>query len=318
MVQKDSIKIPCGVIGLKEKKGKILIICGPTASGKSRLAVECAKLLGSEIISADALDVYRGLNVGTAKPSAAEMGGVVHHLLDIVPADSVFSVGDYKERARPVVDGLIENGKIPVVCGGTGFYVNSIIYDFSYGKSAANLLAREKYMRLAEEKGKQAVFDVLQALDPVTAEKLHPNDLKRVVRALEIYESGTKKSDIADEITPVYDYSAYAIDFPREELYERIDNRVDKMMEEGLVAEVERLIGSGITPDNQCMQGIGYKEIYAYLKGECSLKEAIDAVKLNTKHYAKRQITFFKKLKGLIWLKPENPETLAERIVKEL
>lgn len=300
------------------KKGKILIICGATASGKSQLAARCASLLNSEIISADALDVYRGLNIGTAKPTVDEMQGIKHHLFDVVDADKTFSVGDYKELARPIVDGLIKAGKIPVICGGTGFYINSILYDFSYGNSAANLAAREKYMRLAEEKGKQAVFDILQSVDSKTAEKLHPNDLKRVVRALEIYESGTKKSDIKDDKTPVYDYAAYAIDYDRDELYSRIDKRVDKMIEKGLVSEVEGLIKSGITIKNQSMQGIGYKEIYAYLNGDYSLTEAIAAIKLNTRHYAKRQITFFKKLQGLVWLKPDNLDALAQRIVNNL
>lgn len=300
------------------KNGKILIICGPTASGKSKLAVACAKLLNSEIISADALDVYRGLNVGTAKPTETEKQGVKHHMIDVVSADSTFSVGDYKEMARPIVDGLINQGKIPVICGGTGFYIDSILYDFSYGKSAANLFAREKYMRLAEEKGKDAVYEILKSVDPVSADKLHPNDLKRVVRALEIYESGVKKSDLNDEKTPVYDYAAYCIDYDREELYRRIDIRVDNMIENGLIEEVQGLIASGITIDNQCMQGIGYKEIYSYLNGGYTLSEAIDAIKLNTKHYAKRQITFFKRLDGLIWLKPNDESTLAERIIKDL
>ena len=173
-------------------------------------------------------------------------------------------------------------------------------------------------MRLAEEKGKQAVFDVLSAVDPETAAKLHPNDLKRVVRALEIYESGTKKSDIKDQQIPVYDYAAFAIDYEREELYKRIDERVDKMIGNGLVEEVDGLIKNGINIKNQSMQGIGYKEIYSYLNGYCTLNEAIAAIKLNTKHYAKRQITFFKRLQGLVWLKPDNMDVLAERIVKNL
>lgn len=303
---------------VKDKKGKILIICGPTASGKSELAVRCAELLESEIISADALDVYRGLKIGTAKPTAEEMRGVKHHLFDVVNADKTFSVGDYKELARPVVDDLIARNKIPVVCGGTGFYINSLIYDYSYGNSAANLAAREKYMKLASEKGKDAVFEILRSVDPLSAEKLHPNDLKRVVRALEIYESGSKKSEIIDDATPVYDYGAYCVDYPRDELYRRIDIRVDKMIEAGLVEEVDGLIKSGLTLENQCMQGIGYKEIYAYIKGECSLSEAVAAVKLNTKHYAKRQITYFKRLNGLIYLKPDDNDALAKRITDEL
>lgn len=301
-----------------DKKGKILIICGPTASGKSELALKCASLLNSEIISADALDVYRGLNIGTAKPTAEDRLKIKHHLIDVVDADKTFSVGDYKELARPVVNDLITTGKIPVICGGTGFYIDSVLYDFSYGKSAANLAAREKYMRLAEEKGKYAVFDILQSVDRETAEKLHPNDLKRVVRALEIFESGTKKSDLNDEKTPVYDYAAYCMDYDRDELYARIDKRVDKMLENGLVAEVEGLINAGITIKNQSMQGIGYKEIYSYLNGDCTLSEAIAAIKLNTKHYAKRQITYFKRLQGLIRLKPDNTDLLAERIVNNL
>lgn len=303
---------------MSDKKGKILIICGPTASGKSKLAVSCAKLLNSEIVSADALDVYCGLNIGTAKPSRSEKQGIRHHLMDVVPTNSTFSVGDYKEMARPIINDLIGKGKVPVVCGGTGFYIDSILYDFSYGKSAANLLAREKYMRLAEEQGKGAVYEILKSVDTVSAEKLHPNDLKRVVRALEIYESGVKKSDIIDEKIPVYDYAAYCIDYEREELYHRIDIRVDNMIENGLVEEVKGLIDSGITLDNQCMQAIGYKEIYSYLNGGCTLIDAINTIKLNTKHYAKRQITFFRRLNGLIWLKPDDENVLAERIVKDL
>ena len=300
------------------KKGKILIICGATASGKSALALECARRLNSEIISADAMDVYKGLNIGTAKPTLSEQKLVKHHLIDVVDADKTFSVGDYKELARPIVDNLISQGKIPVICGGTGFYINSILYDLSYGKSGANFVARKKYMELADREGKTAVYDVLKSVDPETAEKLHPNDLKRVVRALEIYESGTKKSDIQDDKTPVYDYKAYYIDYPRDELYKRIDLRVDKMIESGLIDEVKGLIESGITIENQCMQGIGYKEIYGYLQGEYPLSDAVDKIKLNTKHYAKRQITFFKRLDGLVALSPENPKSLAERIIKEL
>ena len=301
-----------------KEKGKIIVICGPTASGKSAVAVECAKLLGTEVVSADALDVYRGLYIGTAKPSKKEMQGIKHHLLDVVDADKTFSVGDYKEFAKPIVDGLIARGKIPVICGGSGFYINSLIYDLSYGNSPSNLVARKKYMDMAEEFGKERVYSVLREVDPITAAKLHCNDLKRVVRALEIYESGYKKSDISDDITPVYDYKAYCVDHDRERLYARIEERVDEMIERGLIEEVKGLTDRGITIKNQCMQAIGYKEIYAYLQGEKSLSQAIDEIKLNTKHYAKRQITFFKKLDGLVRLKPDSPEKLAKIIVENL
>lgn len=297
---------------------KILIICGPTASGKTALAVECAKLLNSEIISADSMNVYRGLDIGTAKPTEQEKNGIVHHLIDVADPDETFSVGDYREKALPIIDKLISDGKIPVICGGTGFYINSILYDFSYGNAGSNLDAREKYFNLAEKNGNQYVFDILINVDPESAKKLHPNDLKRVVRALEIFESGQKKSDIKDDLTPRYDYKAYTIDFPREMLYERINKRVDIMVDNGLIEEVKGLLDGGITLENQCMQGIGYKEIVEYLQGDLTKEDALEKLKLNTRHYAKRQITFFKKLNQLIYLKPDSIQELAKRIVNEL
>lgn len=297
---------------------KILIICGPTASGKTALAVECAKLLNSEVISADSLYIYKELNVGTAKPDESEMQGVKHHLIDVCEPNQEFSVSDYKNLALPIIEDLLSKGKIPVVCGGTGFYINSILFDLSYGKSQANLEAREKYKKLAEEFGNEYVYNILKELDPKTAEKLHFNDVKRVIRALEIYESGTKKSDIVDDLTPKYDYKAYSINFDREILYDRINLRVDKMIENGLIEEIKSLLAMGIDETNQCMQGIGYKEILGYLKGEISLEDALNLIKLNTRHYAKRQITFFKRLNGLIYLTPDNTKDLAKRIVAEL
>ncbi len=306
MVQKDSIK------------NKILIICGPTASGKTALAVECAKLLKSEVISADSMNVYKGLDVGTAKPTEEEKQGVVHHLIDVVSPCDAFSVGDYRENALPIIDRLHKEGKIPVVCGGTGFYINSILYDFSYGNSTANLKARQKYFDLAKEHGNEYVFNILLSVDPESAKKLHANDLKRVVRALEIYESGQKKSEIVDDLTPKFDYKAYSIDFPRKTLYDRIDMRVDIMIKDGLIEEVKKLLDNGISLENQCMQGIGYKEIVEYLQGDLTLEQSIDKLKLNTRHYAKRQLTFFKKLKDLIYLQPDSAVELAKRIINEL
>ena len=223
MVQKNSIN------------NKILIICGPTASGKSDLAVECAKLLDSEIVSADSMYIYKGLNIGTAKPSLEEMQGIKHHLIDVVSPFDNFSVSDYKALARPIVDNLISRGKIPVICGGTGFYINSILYDLSYGNGEANLEVRKKYNKLAEEKGNEYVYNILQELDAESAKKLHYNDIKRVIRALEIYESGTKKSEIVDNFEPKYDYKAFSIEHNRETLYNRIDLRVNSMVNNGLL-----------------------------------------------------------------------------------
>lgn len=302
----------------KNTLNKLLIICGATATGKSDLAVECAKILDSEVISADSMNVYKGLDIGTAKPSEEEKQGIVHHLIDVVSPYERYTVGDYRAQALPILKNLLERGKIPVICGGTGFYINSLLYNLSYGNGLGDLTIRDKYKKIAEEYGNEKVFDVLKEYDPETAEKLHPNDLKRVIRALEIYESGTKKSDITDDMTPLFDYSAYSFDFPRETLHARIDKRVDKMIETGLIEEVIGLKKAGVRFTDQCMQGIGYKEIYDYLKGNSSFENAVSTIKLNTRHYAKRQITFFKKLPGLIYLTPGNLTETAQRICEKL
>ena len=305
MVQKDSIN------------NKIIIICGPTASGKSDLALELAKMLDSEIISADSMYIYKDLNIGTAKPTLVEMQGIKHHLIDVVSPYDNFSVSDYRSLALPIIDKLLVQGKTPIICGGTGFYINSILYDLSYGKVEANLEVREKYMALAKEKGNDYVYNILQECDSESAKKLHPNDLKRVVRALEIYYSGTKKSEIVDKLEPKYDYLAYSIDFDRDVLYSRINKRVDMMVENGLIDEVENLLKNGVSKENQCMQAIGYKEIIDYIEGKCTLEKAIDDIKLNTRHYAKRQITYFKKL-NVKMLSPNCNEQMAKQIVNEL
>lgn len=296
---------------------KVIVICGPTASGKTALAVECAKLLNSEVISADSMYIYKNMNVGTAKPNLVEMQGITHHLIDVIEPNESFSVSDYKKLADPIVKDLISNGKIPIICGGTGFYINSLLYDLSYGNGECDPSVREKYKLLAQEKGAAYVYEILKNLDPDSAEKLHFNDTKRVIRALEIYESGIKKSDIKDSFTPKYDYRAYSIDFPRDVLYERINARVDNMINNGLLEEINSLISSGISNGHQCMQAIGYKEILDYLDGNCTLDQAIDSIKLNTRHYAKRQITFFKKL-NVVKLKPDSVENLAKTIIKDV
>jgi tRNA dimethylallyltransferase len=296
-------------------KKKIIIICGPTASGKTNLAVECAKLLDSEVVSADSMYIYKGLDVGTAKPTVEEMQGVNHHIIDVINANEDFSVSDYKKMATDVIEDIISRGKIPIICGGTGFYINSILYDFTYGNSQKNDEIREKYNKLALEHGNEYVYNILKELDYESALKLHYNDTKRVIRALEIYHSGVKKSDIKDELIPKYDYKAYSIDFPREKLYERINLRVDLMVKNGLLEEINGLLKHGITRENQCMQAIGYKEILDYLDGFCTLEKAVDDIKLNTRHYAKRQITYFKKL-DVIKLQPDNATQLAKQIIE--
>lgn len=297
---------------------KLLLICGPTASGKTALAIECAKRLNSEVVSADSLYVYKGLNIGTAKPFENEKEGVVHHLIDVATPIKNFTVSDYKSLAEPIIYALQKNGVIPVVCGGTGFYINSLLYDLSYGNGQANLEVREKYKNLAIKYGNHYVYEILKEKDLETANKLHFNDLKRVIRALEICESGQKKSEIVDDFTPKHKYYAYAVNYPRDVLYERIDKRVDKMFEMGLIDEVKGLLSNGVSFDSQSMQGIGYKELRGYFSGEQTLSQVKDLIKLNTRHYAKRQITYFKKLDGLKWLEIDSVEKLATTIVKEI
>lgn len=308
MVQEDYIVM----------KKKILIICGPTASGKTALAIECAKRLNTEVISADSLYIYKGLNIGTAKPTIEEMDGIVHHMIDVSLPTDTFTVSQYKELAEPIINKLHNDNKIPIICGGTGFYINSLLYDLSYGLGEGNLEVREKYKKLALDNGNRYVYEILANVDPESANKLHYNDVKRVIRALEIYESGQKKSDIKDDLTPKYDYTAIAIDYPREELYFRINKRVDLMFDLGIVEEVKGLLNSGITIENQCLQGIGYKEVYSYLNGELSVDQAKDLIKLNTRHYAKRQITFFKRLPNLIWIKPNEVSKVTKEVLDKL
>lgn len=296
---------------------KILVICGATASGKTSLAVECALKLGAEVISADSQLIYKGLDIGTAKPSREEMRGVKHHMIDIVTPRETFSVSDYRERAVPIVGNLLAAGKTPIICGGTGFYINSLLFKYGYGGVAANSEIREKYKKLSEERGAEALFEILRSVDRETAEKLHVNDVKRVIRALEIYEtSGKKKSEQSDGLEPAFNYLAVAVNYPREELYDRIDRRVDEMFERGLVEEVKNLLDSGIDENCQCMQAIGYKEVVFGLKNGDLNSTMRDIIKLNTRHYAKRQLTFFKKLPNIRWLEPK--DATAENVTEIL
>ena len=241
---------------------KVLVICGATASGKTALSVACAKKLNGEIISADSMLVYRGLDIGTAKPSLAERDGVPHHLIDVVSPKDSFSVSDYEATALPIVENLLTQGKTPIICGGTGFYINAILYKSQFGNIGANEEIRAEYERLANEQGKEYVHAILRKKDPESAEKLHYNDIKRVIRALEIYDvTGKAKSEQQDKPVPRFDFTSVSVEYPREVLYERINLRVEQMFACGLVDEVKNLLESGVTRDMQCMQGIGYKEI---------------------------------------------------------
>ncbi len=294
---------------------KVLVICGATASGKTSLSLDCAKKLNGEIISADSLLVYRGLNIGTAKPSVEERCGIPHYMIDVVSPKESFSVSDYENMALPIVEELLSKGKTPIICGGTGFYINSLLYKSQFGNVGANEEIRAKYEALAESNGKECVHAILREKDPESAEKLHYNDVKRVIRALEIYDiTGRAKSAQQDKPIPRFDFVSVSIEYPRETLYERINLRVEQMFENGLVDEVKGLLASGVREDMQCMQGIGYKEIAEGLRIGATDKEMIELVQKNTRNYAKRQQTFFKRQQNHTFLTPEG--ATAEEVAK--
>lgn len=300
---------------------KVLVVCGPTASGKTGFAVQMAERLNGEVISADCMLVYRDFNIGTAKPTTEEMRGIPHYMIDVIGANEKYSVSDYESAAKPVCERLLAENKIPVVCGGTGFYIQSLLFSRSLGNVGSSAEVRRKYECIAEEEGRDALFGHLREIDPQSADKLHPNDVKRVIRALEIYElTGKKKSEQADGFVARYPYIAVAFDYPRAALYERIDRRVDQMLSCGLVEEVSGLLASGVSECAQSMQGIGYKEVVQFLKKEISYSTMCDMIKQNSRNYAKRQITFFKKFPNIVWLDPgagDAAEKVTEMVFKE-
>ena len=284
------------------QENSVIVICGPTASGKSKMAIEIAKELDTEIISADSLAIYKKLDIGTAKPTKEEQQIVKHHLIDCVAPTDSFTVEDYVSLAEPILKSLLNKGKIPIICGGTGYYIKSLLYNFSYGNCGANPQIREKYNNIAKQYGNDYLFNILKEIDYETSLKLSPNDVMRVVRALEIYETtGKRKSEIIDSPVAKYNFKAYMPMYEREVLYDRINKRVDIMLNNGLIDEVNGLIAEGITLENQCMQGIGYKEVYQAIINN-TLQDMPEEVKQNTRRYAKRQITFFKKLENLVYV----------------
>lgn len=296
---------------------KVLVICGATASGKTALSIACAKKFNGEIISADSMLVYRGLNIGTAKPSIEERSDIPHYMIDVVSPKENFSVSDYEAMALPIVERLLSEGKTPIICGGTGFYINALLYKSQFGNIGANEELRAEYERLAKMHGKEYVHAILRGKDPESAEKLHYNDIKRVIRALEIYDvTGKAKSLQQDKPVPRFDFVSVSIEYPRETLYERINLRVDEMFSCGLIDEVQGLLDDGVTQDMQCMQGIGYKEVAEGLRIGAGQEEIKELVKKNTRNYAKRQQTFFKRAQNHVYLSPD--EATAERVAQLL
>lgn len=294
-----------------------MVICGATASGKTALSLACAEKFNGEIISADSMLVYQGLDIGTAKPMVEERRGIPHYMIDVVSPLESFSVSDYENMALPIVERLLQEGKTPIICGGTGFYINSLLYKSQFGNIGADEKVRAYYENLAVEQGKEYVHAILKEKDPESAEKLHYNDLKRVIRALEIYErTGKPKSAQQDKPVPRFDFISVSIEYPRETLYERINLRVEQMFEQGLLDEVKTLLAKGVTEGSQCMQGIGYKEIAEGLRNGATVEEMKELIQKNTRNYAKRQQTFFKRMQNHTFLSPER--ATVEEVAKLL
>jgi len=284
----------------------VIVIFGPTASGKTRLSIELAKRIGGEIISADSMQIYKFMDIGTAKPTKDEMDGIKHYMIDEVYPDEEFSVAKFKKLALKYIEEIISKGKIPIIVGGTGLYINSLIYNIDFSEVETDWNLRKKLKKEADEKGNAYLHDKLKAIDPEAAEKIHENDVKRIIRAIEVYELTGKTISYLQKISrlkpPEYNYIKFGLTMDRAKLYDRINKRVDIMMENGLVNEVEKLVELGYDKNAIAMQGLGYKEILAYIRGECSMDEAVEILKRETRRYAKRQITWFKRIEDVNWI----------------
>lgn len=284
----------------------LIILTGPTAVGKTALSIGLAKAVNGEIISADSMQVYRKMNIGTAKIEPSEMQGVRHHLIDILDPGEEFNVVLFKRYALEAMEDIYSRGKIPVIVGGTGFYIQALLYDIDFEDNDNDMSYREELQRLAAEKGNSYIHDMLSKVDPESAEKIHENNVKRVIRALEFYrKTGMKISEHneteAQKESP-YNFEYFVLNDDRSKLYDRIDRRIDIMLEQGLEAEVRQLVSEGYSRDLVSMQGLGYKEIIDYIQGRCSFDEAVYTLKRDTRHFAKRQITWFKREKQVTWV----------------
>lgn len=287
-------------------KSKIVVIAGPTASGKTKLAVSLAERFDGEVISADSMQIYRGMDIGTAKPTAEEMQGIRHWLLDIAEPTETFSVAQYVERANEAAQDILSRGKLPILAGGTGLYISSFVDNIRFTQAETDVVLREKLFAEAEEKGNVALHRKLSEIDPLAAEKIHPNNVKRVVRALELYYSTgktmTRQNEQSRREETPYEPLMLALETDREILYERINRRVDIMLENGLLREIAELKQMGLTAELQSMQGIGYKELLDCSETEEALAEAVELVKKNSRNYAKRQFTWFRRDARYHWL----------------
>ncbi|EMY5508637.1 tRNA (adenosine(37)-N6)-dimethylallyltransferase MiaA [Bacillus wiedmannii] len=296
------------------QREKVAVIIGPTAVGKTKLSIDLAKALNGEIISGDSMQIYRTMDIGTAKVTKEEMDGIPHYMVDIKNPEESFSVAEFQERVRKHIREITERGKLPIIVGGTGLYIQSVLFDYQFTDDAGDTIYREQMEKLALERGVEYVHKKLQEVDPESAERIHANNVRRVIRALEIFHTtGEKMSDQLEkqENEILYDVSLIGLTMDREMLYDRINLRVDIMMDQGLLEEVEGLYNRGIR-DCQSIQAIGYKEIYDYFEDRVSLEEAVSQLKTNSRRYAKRQLTWFRNKMDVTWFDVTGGEKTSE------
>ena len=297
-------------------KEKLVILTGPTAVGKTSASIAIAKALDGEIVSADSMQIYKYMDIGTAKATLEEMEGIPHHLTDFLEPDSDFSAAIYSEMAKSIISDINSRGKLPIVVGGTGLYINSLVYDLEFGKIDPQPDYRAELEDIVREHGGEQLLLMLSEVDPVSASKLGSRDIKRIMRALEVFKvTGEPLSNQGGSFrkeTESYDLSMYCLNMDRKKLYDRIDLRVDQMMDSGLITEVKSLIERGYHKDLQAMQGIGYKELCQYLDGECTLQEAVDRIKQGSRNYAKRQLTWFRRDNRIKWVDVDDYEDKAD------
>ena len=286
-------------------KPKVIVICGPTASGKTKLSIELAKQINGEIISCDSMQVYKDMNIGTAKPTTEEMQGIKHYLIDYVSPTKRYSVSDYKKDAKKAINEIIAKNKVPIIVGGTGLYIDSLIYEIEYPEIEFDEQYRNKLEKEVEEKGLLELYEKAKEIDSEAIQKISKTDKKRILRILEIYHStGKTKTELEKQSRqkePEFEYHVYALSWDRDILYQRINKRVDMMIEQGLIQEVEEITKKYKTFPT-AMQGLGYKEVVEYLDGKITKEEMIEKIKKETRRYAKRQLTWFRKNKQTIWL----------------
>jgi tRNA dimethylallyltransferase len=307
-------------------KQPLIVIAGPTAVGKTALSVKLAKNISGEIISADSMQVYKHMDIGTAKVTEEEKNGIKHYLIDALYPDQEFNVNIFQSLAKDSIKSILDNNKIPIMVGGTGFYIQSVIYDIDFDDTNKDTSYRLELEELANTLGNEYIHNMLKDIDPVSYEKIHPNNLKRVIRALEYYKETKTPISLHNEKESQkespYNLLFYVLTMDREHLYQRIDERVDIMIKEGLVDEVKKLKKMGYSKDLVSMKGLGYKEIYAYLDGEYDLERAIYILKRDTRHFAKRQLTWFKREKNVRWLNVDefncNVELILNKILKDI